>query len=254
MTSLQTLCQTESIELAGGLSIKSNVSNVPHPGTIRWSGEDFEGWNGSFWVSLTSHKVVGAMTDIQGNTYKTIRIGNQIWMTENLRVTQYNDGMSIAEVRDDATWSALTTGAWCWYDNNEDYDAPYGKIYNAYAVSTDKLCPVGWHIPTDLEWTQLTEELGGGIIAGGKLKQNGLEYWSIPNEGATNETGFGAVAGGYRRAPGEFESQYYFGYWWSNTKNTIDQTYYRTLQNYNANISRSQTGSRLGMSVRCLKN
>jgi uncharacterized protein (TIGR02145 family) len=116
-------------------------------------------------------KTYGTMTDQQGNVYKTIVIGTQEWMAENLKTSIYRNGEAIANVTDGNQWSGLTTGAWCYYENNSQYDCPYGKLYNWFAVSDSrKVCPTGWHVPTQGEWTTLTNYLGGESIAGGKMK------------------------------------------------------------------------------------
>jgi uncharacterized protein (TIGR02145 family) len=141
----------------------------------------------------------GEVTDIDGNIYPTVKIGEQVWMAENLKVTKYNDGTAIPNVTDNTVWAALTTGAYCWYNNDATtYKATYGALYNWYAVNTNKLAPTGWHVPIDEEWTTLTNYLGGVDVAGGKLKEVGTTHWQSPNTGATNETSFTALPGGYR--------------------------------------------------------
>ena len=116
----------------------------------------------------------------------------------NLKTTKYNDGTSIPNVTNDTSWSNLTTGAYCWYNNDVSYKNPYGALYNWYAVNTGKLAPKGWHVPSDAEWTTLITYLGGESIAGGKLKEAGTTHWLSPNTEATNSTGFSALPGGRR--------------------------------------------------------
>jgi uncharacterized protein (TIGR02145 family) len=134
------------------------------------------------------------------NAYTTVSIGNQCWMKENLRVSKYRNGEVIPVSSDNVQWSNLNKGSRCLYENDSVlFNLPYGNLYNLYAVIDDKkLCPNGWHVPTDTEWTTLTEYLGGEIIAGGKMKTVGTAYWNDPNTGATNESGFSAVPGGFR--------------------------------------------------------
>lgn len=123
----------------------------------------------------------GTMTDQEGNVYKTITIGTQTWMAENLRTTTYNDGTVIPNVTDNDEWADLSTPAYCWYDNDSaTYAQTYGALYNWYTVATDSLCPTGWHVPTDAEWTILTDTLGGLTIAGGLLKETGTTHWTAP--------------------------------------------------------------------------
>ncbi|MCB9001260.1 MAG: fibrobacter succinogenes major paralogous domain-containing protein [Bacteroidales bacterium] len=160
----------------------------------------------------------GTVTDIDGNTYITVTIGNQVWMAENLKTTHYNDGTAIPNVTDGNEWAALTTGAYCWYSNATAYKDTYGALYNWYAVNTGKLAPTGWHVATDAEWTTLTTYLGGESVAGGKLKETDTTHWASPNTGATNETGFTALPGGYRGRGGAFGGIGGYGYWWSATE------------------------------------
>ena len=120
--------------------------------------------------------------DIDGNNYLTVTIGTQIWMAENLRTTKYNDGTAIPLVTDNTTWANLTTPAYCWYNNDAKTNgSTYGALYNWYSVNTKKLCPTGWHVPNDTEWTTLTTYLGGTAVAGGKLKETGTAHWYSPN-------------------------------------------------------------------------
>jgi uncharacterized protein (TIGR02145 family) len=135
----------------------------------------------------------GTMSDIDGNDYRTIQIGSQIWMAENLKTTQYNDGTQIPE------WTRnteLNTASYKWFGNRGDYLADYGAMYNWYVVNTGKVCPVGWHVPSYDEWSQLVTYSGGETSAGGKLKETGTTHWNSPNTGADNSTGFTAVGAG----------------------------------------------------------
>ena len=136
----------------------------------------------------------GSMTDQQGNVYKTIVIGTQEWMAENLKTTVYRNGNAIDNIIDNTQWIGLTTGAWASYNNDSQYDCPYGKLYNWFAVADPRhVCPTGWHEPTDAEWTTLTDYLGGEEVAGGKMKSAGTQYWIGPNTDATNESGFSGL-------------------------------------------------------------
>jgi len=165
-------------------------------------------------IIFNSEITYGTMTDIDGNVYKTVTIGTQTWMAENLRVTKYNDRTPIPEVTDSIAWDALTTGAYCNQNNNNDNTLIFGRLYNWYAVNTGLLCPAGWHIPSQDEWEVLVDYLGGQSDAGGKLKEISYNHWSNPNTGATNESGFTALPGGSR-----YLSEYDFdgrtGVWWS---------------------------------------
>lgn len=196
-----------------------------------------------------------AVTDYDGNTYDVVDINGQCWITENLKTTHYNDGTSIPNVTNSTTWFNLSTDAWAYYNNDANYNADYGKLYNGHAVETGKLCPTGWHVPTDAEWSTLTTYLGGGSVAGGKLKEVGFEHWDSPNTGATDEVGFTALPGGYRSPLGSWLNIRDAGYWWSATPYSSNNRYYRYIYRdddiFGSNNNRD---NRYGKSVRCLKD
>ncbi|HOG37272.1 MAG TPA: FISUMP domain-containing protein, partial [Paludibacteraceae bacterium] len=196
----------------------------------------------------------GSMTDIDGNTYKTVTIGTQTWMAENLKVTKYNNGTNIPNVTDATAWSSLTTGAYCNYNNDRSNVATYGRLYNWYAVNTGKLAPTGWHVPTDAEWATLTTYLGGGSVAGGKLKETGTTHWASPNTGATNETGFTALPGGNRDYHGAFYGIGYYGSWWSASERGTYTAWYRNMLYFDSNVGRSNYDKEVGFSVRCVRD
>jgi uncharacterized protein (TIGR02145 family) len=203
----------------------------------------------------------GSVSDIDGNNYKTIQIGTQLWMAENLKTTKYNDGNQIDNVVDFVEWSGLNTGAYCWYGNNAgSYKPYYGGLYNWFAVNTGKLCPTDWHIPSDEEWATLSAYLGGNDIAGGKLKETGTSHWQGPNTGATNESGFTALPGGTRVVWGDpdiddFSWFYSVGYWWSASENI-----YNTAKFWAISYNGSRIGNegllrqQSGLSIRCVKD
>lgn len=197
----------------------------------------------------------GKVTDIDGNVYSTIKIGNQEWMAENLKVTHYRNGDLILNVTNNSKWEDLKTGAYCNYDNSLKNTAIYGSLYNWYAVKDKRgLAPKGWHIPTDKEWTDLENYLGSN--ASGKLKARGSSYWASPNEGATNASGFTALPGGYRYYDGygAFDTIGVTGNWWSSTQYYSDSAWYRSLHYGNSEVSRSYLYKRSGFSVRCVRD
>jgi uncharacterized protein (TIGR02145 family) len=173
-------------------------------------------------------------------------------MVENLKTTRYNDGTDIPNVTDLTTWSNLTTPGYCWFNNDEAMNkATYGALYNWYTINTGKLCPPGWHVPTDVEWKTLTTYIGGESVAGGKLKETGTDHWMNPNIGATNETGFSALPGGYNA--GSFYSRLKWGLWWSSTE--MDKYLWIRIIEYNKNlIIRTIYPKTDGLSVRCIKD
>jgi uncharacterized protein (TIGR02145 family) len=197
----------------------------------------------------------GTITDIDGNEYNNVTIGNQTWMVENLKTTRLNDGAPVPQVEDQARWAGLTTPAMCWYKNEEEsFKDIYGALYNWYVVNTGKLCPAGWHVPSDAEWTELAKYLGGEEIAGGKLKEAGIVYWVEPNAGATNESGFSAFPGGFRYYDGKFFDFGFSGYWWTSGEYSPTRAYFRFLYYSEIILYRFNNNKKNGFSVRCLKN
>jgi uncharacterized protein (TIGR02145 family) len=191
--------------------------------------------------------------DIDGNVYKTVTIGKQVWMAENLKTTKYNDNTSIPLVTENTAWESLTTPAYCWNKNDATNKNRYGALYNWYTVGKNKLCPRGWHVPTDAEWTTLTTYLGGESVAGGKLKETGITHWESPNTGATNESGFKALAGGDREF-GTFSYIGYSGYWWSATGTNATEARYRYMAYHGSKVERNSIFKKMGYSVRCLRD
>ena len=189
--------------------------------------------------------------DLEGNKYRTIEIGTQTWMAENLKSTKYNDGSDIPFVLDVSAWALLTTPGYCWYNNDS---VGYGAIYNWYTVNTGRLCPEGWHVPSDDEWTTLTDFLGGKSNAGGKLKETGTSHWQSPNTGATNETGFTGLPTGYRNYGGGFNSINKYGFWWSSTEWSSTGAWYRDVNFSYTYVDRSNSNKKSGATVRCLKD
>jgi uncharacterized protein (TIGR02145 family) len=205
-----------------------------------------------------------------GVTYNTVQIGSQCWLKENLRTTKYNDNSSIPEVTDASTWTSTTSGAYCCYDNNPSNCDTYGALYNWYAVNTGKLCPSGWHVPSDAEWDTLTNYLSANSqywcgsnssyiaksLASTTLWNTHTGTCTVGNDlSANNSTGFSALPGGYRNSSdGSFYYLSYYGYWWSSTENGASYAWFRSLNYNNANASRSSFNKRFGLSVRCLRD
>lgn len=198
----------------------------------------------------------GTVTDTEGNVYNTITIGTQTWMAENLKGTRYNDGTAISNVTNNTTWAGLTTGAYCWNNNDAaTYKSTYGALYNWYTVNTGKLCPTGWHVPSDAEWTTLTTYLGGESVAGGKLKETGTAHWQSPNTDATNSSGFTALPGGDRNYDGTFAAIGGYGGWWGSSAEYDTYSAWGRYMGYkSSDVSRSGSSLRSGFSVRCIKD
>ena len=247
----------EKLEIEGAIVLKNSENPAPIPGTIRFNPDnnDFEGWNGKRWMSLSRLSEPGeAIIDIDGNYYRTVHLGSQHWMAENLKVTQLNDLVPMFEIQNDAVWSGLITRGWCYYGNDESNNVNYGKLYNWYAVNTGKLCPSGWHVPSYHEWIMLIDHLGGAQIAGGKMKETGSRFWDSPRTGATNESGFTSLAGGFRNSTGEFIAKGEDGRWWSSSAANNDDAYSFYLQNYHTIVVDKLLHKRHGFSVRCVKD
>jgi uncharacterized protein (TIGR02145 family) len=199
----------------------------------------------------------GTMTDQDNNVYRTIVIGSQEWMAENLKVSHYRNGDLIPIVINSSTWSGLNTGATCWYNNDSSaFNCPYGKLYNWYAVSDSRnVCPVGWHVPSDSELSVLQNYLGGWGVAGGKLKTQGITYWTSGNTGATNSTGFSGLPGGLQGPNGGFNTKGILAHFWTSTLNIsqTDAVLFR-LHYGQEGLDRFVWDNRHGFSVRCLKD
>jgi len=206
----------------------------------------------------------GSITDQDGNTYKTVEIGTQTWMAENLKTTKFNDNGSIPNVTGNTAWINLTTPGYCWYNNDETASKPeFGALYNWYAVKTGKLCPAGWHVPGDAEFNTLELFLGiptaqidlwgwRGTDEGAKIKSE--TGWDAGGNG-TNTSGFSALPGGYRYgAEGLFNGIGVLSYWWSNSEDGPNNSWYRRLDGANRDIYKASTSNKAGKYVRCLKD
>ncbi len=193
------------------------------------------------------------INDADGNSYTVIRIGTQLWIKKNLETTSLNDGTDITLVTSSTTWSNLTTPGYCLYNNLASNKDTYGALYNWYTVNTGKLCPTGWRVSTDDDWNTLENYLGGASPAGGKLKETGFSHWLSPNYGATNESGFTALPGGYRLETGTFEGISTYGSWWTSTE-LSPNAFRRRIWYQDDKTFRDLVNEKYGMSVRCVKN
>ncbi|MFC1731099.1 FISUMP domain-containing protein [candidate division KSB1 bacterium] len=195
-------------------------------------------------------------TDITGNHYAVVQIGSQIWMAENLKTTKYRNGDFIPCITDHTQWTNLSTGAYCDYENTSGNSTTYGKLYNWYTVNDIRnVCPTGWHVSTNNEWIILSDYFGGDSLAGGKLKENCSTHWKLSNTGATNETGFTALPGGYRNfLYGTFYSIGYYGYWWCDAEDSAGNAWNRGLYYYDGIVYKGFTNQKYGFSVRCVKD
>ena len=199
-----------------------------------------------------------AEISVEGSVIGSIRIGNQEWQAENLKVDRFRNGDEIPQVRSAVEWAAAGEKGepvWCYYQNDAENSKIYGKLYNWYAVNDSRgLAPEGWHIPTDDEWTTLTDYLGSKKMDAIKMKSTGLAYWQPPNERGTYENSFSALPGGYRNNVGSFSNIGFYAFFWSVTKYDKSYAWYRLLNFNKGDVLRNFSSKSFGASVRCLKD
>lgn len=207
--------------------------------------------------SATSESTREQVKDIDGNIYDVVRIGEQIWMAENLRTTTFSDGSPISKVESYDEWADLELPAYSWYNNDSLHAEEFGALYNYFSVESDKLCPEGWHVPTDEEWIALASSLGGAAVAGGSLKEVGTSRWKTPNTLASNESGFTALPGGYRSYNGTFNLMRIDGFWWTSSEKSwygsTNTVVYRNLKYDGPDLFREVAVKSNGFSIRCVK-
>jgi len=214
-------------------------------------------YKGNTTAIFNSQLTYGTMTDQEGNIYKTIRIGSQTWMAENLRTSIYRNGKTIPVVTDSLEWCSLKTGAYCNYYNTQNsvHIATYGRLYNWYAVSDSNiLAPQGWHVPASSEWDTLVTYLGGVNLSVAKLKEQGKNHWGNSNT-SDNSSGFTALPGGCRMGYCYYMGLGDLGYWWSSTEFLdMDTAWYRSLTIMPDSISPWRWFKDAGFAIRCVKD
>jgi uncharacterized protein (TIGR02145 family) len=203
-------------------------------------------------ISAANHSQVSetTVTDFDGNEYKIVQIGDQIWMKENLRTTKYNDGASIPLITNNTTWSNLTSPGFCWYNNDIAEANPYGALYNWYVINTEKICPSGWHVPSLNEKNILLNNVDNG----GDLKDTGTMHWSSPNTGATNNSGFTALPSGQRSYAGTYYDLSFYAVFWLSTNYITNKAYYWGLGYSDNTIYGGTNEKKYGLSIRCIKD
>jgi uncharacterized protein (TIGR02145 family) len=201
---------------------------------------------------------IDSIKDIEGNIYKTVGIGTQIWIAENLRTTKLNNGKNLTNLTSNSKWEFSKTPGYCYYNNDSlQYSNIFGPLYNFYAIRSDSICPTGWHVPTEKDWNILKEYLGGGLLAGGKMKDIYSSYWNSPNYGIANDYNFSALPGGYRRFDtGIFNELGNEGNWWTSSSipQYQDHALIMTIKKENTYVSTNTRYKNEGVSIRCLKN
>ena len=205
------------------------------------------------------------VTDIEGQVYKTVKIGKQVWMAENLKTSKYRDGSKIPQVIDAKSWEHANTGAWSHVENNEKFNAVYGKLYNWYAVNDKKgLCPVGWAVPSDDDWkilesvykmsdNDLDELEWRGTNQAIFLKDKGSTHWRENNSMSTNASGLSVLPAGSKRTLGQFFGLYSLAYLWAATEESQGSGWFRCFQDTKLNICREGIDKHFGLSVRCIQ-
>ncbi|ELR68730.1 hypothetical protein C900_05913 [Fulvivirga imtechensis AK7] len=203
----------------------------------------------------TMISTTGTVEDADGNIYSTVVIGTQNWMSENLKVTRYQNGDAIPVVTDQTTWYELTTGAMCYYDNDQTaYEDPYGALYNGYVVTNGEVCPDGWHVPTKEDWESLFESLGGKEVAGGKMKEAGYDHWNSGNTEADNTSGFTALGAGSRyTGDARFINMGIYTIFWSSSP-SLYGNYDVPLYSSSSEASIGGSVKRGGYSIRCIQD
>jgi uncharacterized protein (TIGR02145 family) len=244
----------------GVTSFSSTLSNLS-PGTRYYVRAYVK--NSEWTVYGGQMTFVTKVADIEGNLYNTIIVGTQVWMAENLKTTSLNDNTPLTEITDNAQWIATSSPAYCWFDNDVSNKSTYGTLYNWYTVNSGKLCPTGWHVPTDSEFNIMEISLGmaadqadlwgsRGTDHGTKIKNT--TGWA-DNGNGTNTSGLSALPGGYRfGATGEFFLLTTITYWWTATEHDADRGWYRRLDSGYTNVYRASTSKKGGKYVRCVKD
>ena len=233
-TSCQKQISTDktSEEITGAAANKQAKFTVCHYDAVTGTSKTIEVTQNA----LAAHLAHG---DLQGSCSAVLTtICDQDWMVKNLDVSTYRNGDQIPEVTDPSAWAGLTTGAWCYYNNDPANGTVYGKLYNWYAVNDSRgLAPAGWHVPTDAEWTTLSDCLGGEAVAGGAMKETGTTHWLL-NTDATNSSGFTGLPGGLRFSDGAFIDVSFDGFLWSSSEFSTDGAWARYLFYYDGILGR----------------
>jgi uncharacterized protein (TIGR02145 family) len=193
--------------------------------------------------------------DIDGNEYHTIQIGSQVWMTENLQTTRYNDGTEIPLITDQLAFYEIKAPCMCWYNNDESANKNgFGALYNWYAVDTKKICPSGWHVPSNEEWATMIEFLGGANIAGGKLKSFGIPNWTSRDAGAQESSGFNVLPAGFRGKGAFYPATKSAAIFWTSSVFDDDDAWTRYFQPDTITAGQGHGGKYHGFAIRCLKD
>jgi len=256
-----TLEESQRAMRSASVSIEGSYTHPPRAQrleAIKKGWENARGANPSPTPTPTPTPVANKMIDIDGNQYDVIKIGTTSWAQKNLDVTRFQNGDIIKNATGEKEWEEAGQNgqpAWCYYDNDSENGKIYGKLYNWYAVNDSRgLCPKGWHLPTDDEWINLTEQLGGTEIAGGKMKSIETKYWDAPNLNDTNESNFTGIPGGYRKNDNSFNNIKNYVFFWSASSYSNINAWYFCIYNNFSFVYRYNIEKPVGASIRCIKD
>lgn len=249
--------------LNGDGTLLYTITGTPLTGGTAWFDIEIGGQKCSFSRNVVALPTSGYgqdISDIDGNTYKTVYIGRQQWMAENLKTSKFNDGTLIPTISTDNTkWKSDTSGAWCNYNNDVINNSKYGKLYSWEVVNklntmNKQVCPNGWHVPTNLDWSYLINYLGGYQLAGGKMKEVGTLNWTSPNAAATNTSLFSALPSGKRNSDATFTALNTGTSFWTSSEEDLFKAFYKSLGYNNGLIFESSASKKSGYSIRCIKD
>ena len=256
-----TLEESQRAMRSASVNIEGSYTHPPRAQrleAIKKGWENARGANPSPTPTPTPTPVANKMIDIDGNQYDVIKIGTTSWAQKNLDVTRFQNGDIIKNATGEKEWEEAGQNgqpAWCYYDNDSENGKIYGKLYNWYAVNDSRgLCPKGWHLPTDDEWINLTEQLGGTEIAGGKMKSIETKYWDAPNLNDTNESNFTGIPGGYRKNDNSFNNIKNYVFFWSASSYSNINAWYFCIYNNFSFVYRYNIEKPVGASIRCIKD
>jgi len=248
-----TVADSKTVDGTGSGTFQSSLTGLTANTTYYAQAYATNGVGTAYGSQYVVKTMYGTVTDYDGNTYQTVLIGTQEWMAENLRVTHYRNGDPIPNITDNGQWSVATSGAWCSYENSSSNASTYGLLYNFYTVADARnLCPTGWHVPTDAEWTTLTDYLGGTSDAWAKMKAPTL--WKSGSLATDNYSGFTGIPSGGRFENGIFFQKGENANWWSSTIYSGNEAYFRNIYYLNPEVYRGYQKKIIGYSIRCVKD
>lgn len=205
-------------------------------------------------TTVSAQKAGESAKDVDGNIYESVVIGTQTWLTENLKSTRYDDATEIKEMKDNGEWAKATAPGFCWYNNDAANKDEYGALYNWHVIKNGNICPKGWHVPTDAEWTTLETFVGGSAQAALMLKEKGTQHWKSTSDAVGDTYNFSAIAAGFRNSDGNFTYQLSDCCFWTATPSTPTYAHNRSFSYYDKGINSRDIQRTNGYSIRCVKD